>query len=218
MKLPVKPGCRRGNDTTQREKERYPWTVDVATGLYVKTPGRPFVWRAAGRTSILSGWGGLLKKAESPGSAKEKAEIIRELRAKHILSDQLTAAGMARSAWYYHIDILPGLKAGDSYGAQAWYWATHESLRWIPTVGGITAPLTLQANRACPALKTLIASTRSAFSPKPHSTHKNRTCVWGAADTWPQHGQVRLKFCGGSNVSSRCICCAHRRLGHIPYL
>ncbi|WP_434005870.1 IS3 family transposase, partial [Escherichia coli] len=46
-----------------------------------------------------------LKKPESPGSAKEKAEIIRELRAKHALSDLLTAAGMARSTWYYHQSV-----------------------------------------------------------------------------------------------------------------
>ncbi|EBU1124665.1 IS3 family transposase [Salmonella enterica subsp. enterica serovar Poona] len=43
-----------------------------------------------------------LKKFESPGSAKEKAEIVRELRAEHALSDLLAAAGMARSTWYYH--------------------------------------------------------------------------------------------------------------------
>ena len=62
----------------------------------------------------------------------------------------------------------------------------------------MTAPLTSQANRACPALSTLIAPTTSAFSSKPHATHANLACVWRfATDTWPQHGHLRLVFCGG---------------------
>src|SRR5690625_1950033 len=102
----------------------------------------------------------------------------------------------------YTFDILPGLKAGDSYGAQGRLNAAPESLRWVPAAGGITAPLTSQANRACPALKTLIAPTTSAFSSKPHSTHKNCACVFRlSAETWPQHGQVRLVFCGGTATS-----------------
>ena len=63
-------------------------------------------------------------------------------------------------------------------------------------------PLTSQAQRACPALRMLIAPTRSAFSAKPHSTHSKRAWVWRlSADTWPQHGQVRLVFCGGTTMS-----------------
>ena len=60
------------------------------------------------------------------------------------------------------VDILPGLKSGDSYGAQARHRAAPESLRWVPAAGGMTAPLTSQANRACPALNTLTAPTTSA--------------------------------------------------------
>src|SRR5690625_566944 len=99
-------------------------------------------------------------------------------------------------------DILPGLKAGDSYGAQGRLNAAPESLRWVPAAGDPTASLTSQANRACPALSTLIAPTTSAFSSKPHSTHANRACVCRlSADTWPQHGQERLVFCGGTATS-----------------
>ena len=72
-----------------------------------------------------------------------------------------------------YFDILPRLKAGDSYGAQARHCATPESLRWVPAAGGMTAPLTSQANRACPALNTLIAPTTSAWPSNPHSTHLN---------------------------------------------
>ena len=50
------------------------------------------------------------------------------------------------------VDILPGLKARDSYGAQGRHRAAPESLRRVPAAGGITAPLTSQANRACPVL------------------------------------------------------------------
>src|SRR5574343_1495367 len=97
------------------------------------------------------------------------------------------------------IDILPRLKTGDSYGAQARHCAAPESLRWVPAAGGMTAPLTSQANRACPALSILIAPTTSAFSSKPHSTHSNLACICRLSfDTWPQLGQVRLVFCGGT--------------------
>lgn len=51
-------------------------------------------------------------------------------------------------------DILPGLNGGDSYGAQACLNAAPESLRWVPTAGGITASLTLQVNQVCLALNT----------------------------------------------------------------
>ncbi len=45
----------------------------------------------------------------------------------------------------------------------------------------------------------LIAPTRSALSSTPHSTHTNWSCVCRlSADTWPQHGQVRLVFFGGT--------------------
>ena len=60
--------------------------------------------------------------------------------------------------------ILPGMNVGDSYGAQAWHPAAPESLRRVPAAGGMAAPLTSQANRACPALRTWIAPTTSAFS------------------------------------------------------
>lgn len=60
------------------------------------------------------------------------------------------------------VDFLPGLKTGDSYGAQAQHRAAPESLRWVPAAGGITAPLTSQAIRASPALRMLIAPTTSA--------------------------------------------------------
>src|SRR5690606_5201829 len=77
----------------------------------------------------------------------------------------------------------------------------NESLRWVPAAGGIAAPLTSQAQWACPALRMLIAPTRSAFSSKPHSTHRNRACVWRlSADTWPQAGHVRDVFCGGTTM------------------
>ena len=52
------------------------------------------------------------------------------------------------------IDILPRLKAGDSYRVQE-QDKTPESLRWVPAAGGITAPLTSQAIRASPALKAV---------------------------------------------------------------
>ncbi|WP_346380178.1 hypothetical protein, partial [Acidithiobacillus sp.] len=61
---------------------------------------------------------------------------------------------------------------------------------------------TSQANRACPALKTLIAPTTSAFSSKPHSMHSNRAWVLRfSAETCPQHRQVRLVFRGGTAMS-----------------
>ena len=63
----------------------------------------------------------------------------------------------------FTIDLLPRLKAGDSYHVQE-QDNTPESLRWVPAAGGITAPLTSQAIRASPALKTFIAPTTSAFS------------------------------------------------------
>lgn len=74
-------------------------------------------------------------------------------------------------------DILPGLKAGDSYGAQARHLTAPESLRWVPAAGDTSASLTSQAQRACPALRMLIAPARSAFSSKPHSTQAKRACV-----------------------------------------
>ncbi|MCO8162595.1 hypothetical protein NJC38_10495, partial [Pseudomonas sp. 21LCFQ010] len=46
------------------------------------------------------------------------------------------------------LDILPGLKAGDSYGAQARHRAAPKSLRWVPAAGAMTSALTSQANRA----------------------------------------------------------------------
>ena len=67
-----------------------------------------------------------------------------------------------------------------------------------PTAGEVSA----QANRACPALKTSIAPTRSAFSSKPHSTHWNRAWLSRfSLATWPQHGHVRLVFLGGTVTS-----------------
>ena len=50
------------------------------------------------------------------------------------------------------------MNSGDSYGAQVWHGALPESLRWVPVAGGLIAPLTGQANRACPAINTLIAT------------------------------------------------------------
>ena len=70
----------------------------------------------------------------------------------------------SRPAHWLHtvcFDILPGLKTGDSYCAQGRRNAASESLRWVPAAGGMTASLTSQANRACPALNTLIAPTAS---------------------------------------------------------
>ena len=43
---------------------------------------------------------------------------------------------------------------------------------------------------------------RSALSAKPHSTHANRACVLRlSALMWPQHGHVRLVYCGGTATS-----------------
>ena len=61
-------------------------------------------------------------------------------------------------------------KEGDSYRVQP---VRADSPRWVPAADGLTAPFTSQANRAYPALNTLIAPTTSAFSLKPHSTHRN---------------------------------------------
>src|SRR5690606_33583408 len=61
------------------------------------------------------------------------------------------------------VDILPRLKLGDSYCAHP-ASSRNESLRWVPAAGGIAAPLTSQAQWACPALRMLIAPTRSACS------------------------------------------------------
>src|SRR5690625_3411026 len=100
------------------------------------------------------------------------------------------------------VDILPGLKAGDSYGAQGRLNAAPESLRWVPAAGEPTASLPSQAHRPCPARITLMAPTTSAFSSRPHSTHAKRACVCRlSAATWPQHGQERLVFCGGTATS-----------------
>jgi hypothetical protein len=59
-----------------------------------------------------------------------------------------------------------------------------------------------QAIRACPALKTLIAATTSAFSRKPHWTQAKIAwvCRFSFA-TCPQAGHVRLVFCGGTSTS-----------------
>ena len=43
---------------------------------------------------------------------------------------------------YPILDILPGMNAEDSHGAQAWHGALPESLRWVPVAGGIVASLT----------------------------------------------------------------------------
>ncbi len=62
------------------------------------------------------------------------------------------------------IDLLPCLKAGDSYRARS------------ASVGSCcrrVISFAWQANRASPALKILIAPTTSAFSSNPHLTHKN---------------------------------------------
>ena len=72
------------------------------------------------------------------------------------------------------LDILPALKSGDPYCD---YAQARNSLRWVPAAGGLIAPLTSQANWACPALKTLIAPTTSACSLKPHLTQKNTDWV-----------------------------------------
>ena len=80
-------------------------------------------------------------------------------------------------------DILPGPKAGDSCDAQGRHCAAPQSLRWVPAAGGIAAPLTSQANRACPGLKTSIAPTASAFFSKPHPTQRHCACVCGCLST-----------------------------------
>ena len=60
-------------------------------------------------------------------------------------------------------DILPHLKEGDSYDAQAASRST-KSFRWVPAAGDMTASLTSQAIRACPALAMLMAATKSALA------------------------------------------------------
>ena len=90
----------------------------------------------------------------------EKVEIVSTLyfnTAKNYDVHYTTAVSL------FCIDILPRLKAGDSYRVQE-QDKTPESLRWVPAAGGMTAPLTSQAIRASPALKTFIAPTTSAFS------------------------------------------------------
>jgi uncharacterized DUF497 family protein len=43
---------------------------------------------------------------------------------------------------------------------------------------GALIQVTYKAQRARPALRTLIAPTRSAFSSKPHAMQAKRSCVW----------------------------------------
>src|SRR6056297_2026035 len=72
----------------------------------------------------------------------------------------------------------------------------------VPAAGGITAPLTSQANRACPALWIFIAPTKSAFSFKPQDIHLKRACVLRFSfEMRLQAGQVRLVFWGGTLTS-----------------
>ena len=102
------------------------------------------------------------------------------------------------------IDILPALKTGIPAALTGNRFTRPPVSRFggFLLLAALRSPLTSQANRACPALKILIAPTRSAFSLKPHSTHWN--CAWVLRlfpDTWPHSGQVRRVFCGGTATS-----------------
>src|SRR6267378_6619956 len=101
------------------------------------------------------------------------------------------------------IDILPGLKSGDSYGLHAY--------AWIPSVGSCHDALTAcegceQASEANPASRIFTALMKSALADSPHWTHANLACVLRlSADTRPHPpkdtGQVRLVFCGGTGYN-----------------
>ena len=63
-----------------------------------------------------------------------------------------------------------------------------------------------KGRNAVPRAKIFVGPTRSACVAWPHSTRLNCACVrWLLAATWPQLGQVRLGFCGGTATSHRPI-------------
>jgi hypothetical protein len=70
----------------------------------------------------------------------------------------------------------PGLKAGDSYGAQAWHGATLESPQWVPAADGSTAPFTSQANRRGPPLKHFRADPIGVFLETARNRLEQRLC------------------------------------------
>src|SRR5882762_10634947 len=102
-----------------------------------------------------------------------------------------------------NVDILPGLKSGDSYGLHAY--------AWIPSVGSCHDALTAcegceQASEANPASRIFTALMKSALADSPHWTHSNLACVLRlSADTRPHPPkdteQVRLVFCGGTGYN-----------------
>ena len=96
------------------------------------------------RATLFGGEKLLLQKFQGPGTA------------------WLHAAGDFKRFDLKAVDILPSLKEGDSYGAGHKSELRTQSLRWVPAAGGIVAPLTSQAIRACPALRMLMAPTQSA--------------------------------------------------------
>ena len=51
-------------------------------------------------------------------------------------------SGLRSGSGFRLLDLLPGLKDGDSCGAQVRQSAPPESLRRVPAAGGITVPLT----------------------------------------------------------------------------
>src|SRR6266446_6722775 len=102
-----------------------------------------------------------------------------------------------------NVDILPGLKSGDSCGLHAY--------AGIPSVGSCHDALTAcegceQASEANPASRIFTALMKSALADSPHWTHANLACVLRlSADTRPHPpkdtGQVRLVFCGGTGYN-----------------
>jgi hypothetical protein len=62
---------------------------------------------------------------------------------EYVANTRIGEKGQLTIPKQYRVDILPGLKAGDSYRA-----AHSASPRRVPVAGGITAPLAWQARRA----------------------------------------------------------------------
>ncbi len=106
-------------------------------------------------------------------------------------------------------DILAGLKTEDSTSTDAWAYASAQLPWWIPAAGGMTAPLTPPANRACPALLICMAPTAipGQLVLKLPMKLEPSLAEEGAVQSGP-----------GPDLLTWCFACCRCRSGHIPSL
>jgi hypothetical protein len=156
-----------------------------------------------GRLSVAGARAGLWRCGHWRMTLGASLDVINKGPASHRVGGRSALIGDARAALFLsirnlmrhaiaqrraapppsHVDILPVLKAGASYGAQARHRAVSESLRRVPASdrqrGSIHGPSgrAPPLSSSNPRARMLIAPTRSALSSNPHSTHSNRACV-----------------------------------------